>query len=491
MCVSYEVARTCCAFSASVAPADVEQHRLLEERIFVTFVSFQHVENVEQPVLDPVNFVGFVSSQKVVDRTEHLAVLRFERGDARGQLGSRLAKVAEVAAFLLKGEVDGETIAEVFDLATQQDRETRGTNTARWRPRNQPQAVDHLTKPTMLSKHFGLIRGTLSFDPFGQHGVPPRVALACVSALPRGVHCACHGWHSLGTHTTVHLLATSATSVWGTHSLPRKMCATTTLRALCDGRQRVSEGRCVMATDAPIASGAARHPVLVGRSITKVYRMGDVDVHALRGVDVTLYSGELLVLLGASGSGKSTLLNILGGLDTPSKGEVFYRNQELTSARSYELTRYRREHVGFVFQFYNLIPSLTARENVALVTEISADPLEPGEALELVGLGERVDHFPAQLSGGEQQRVAIARAIAKQPEVLLCDEPTGALDYRTGIRVLEVLEHINRDLGTTTAVITHNAPIAAMADRVITLQDGRTAEVVENATKVEAKDIRW
>jgi putative ABC transport system ATP-binding protein len=235
----------------------------------------------------------------------------------------------------------------------------------------------------------------------------------------------------------------------------------------------------------------ARVPVLVAQEVTKTYRMGEVDVHALRGVDITLYSGELLVLVGASGSGKSTLLNILGGLDTPSSGRVFYRDVELTDAQSYELTRYRREHVGFVFQFYNLIPSLTARENVALVTEIADHPLTPEEALDMVGLAERLDHFPAQLSGGEQQRVAIARAVAKQPDVLLCDEPTGALDYRTGIRVLEVLERINQDLGTTTAVITHNAPIAAMADRVITLSDGQTSEEVENEERMAAKDIRW
>lgn len=234
-----------------------------------------------------------------------------------------------------------------------------------------------------------------------------------------------------------------------------------------------------------------RTEVLVARAVTKVYRMGDVDVQALRGVDVTLYSGELLVLVGASGSGKSTLLNILGGLDTPTDGRVFYRDEELTNARSYELTRYRREHVGFVFQFYNLIPSLTARENVALVTEISDSPLDPGEALELVGLGARLDHFPAQMSGGEQQRVAIARAIAKRPDVLLCDEPTGALDYRTGVRVLEVIERINLELGTTTAVITHNAPISAMADRVITLHDGQTAEVVVNDSRLAAKDVTW
>jgi putative ABC transport system ATP-binding protein len=232
-------------------------------------------------------------------------------------------------------------------------------------------------------------------------------------------------------------------------------------------------------------------PVLIAEAVTKTYRMGDVEVHALRGVDVTLNAGELLVLVGASGSGKSTLLNILGGLDTPTSGRVFYRDEELTNAKSYALTRFRREHVGFVFQFYNLIPSLTARENVALVTDISDNPLTPEDALGMVGLTERLDHFPAQLSGGEQQRVAIARAVAKQPDILLCDEPTGALDYRTGIRVLDVIERINRDLGTTTCVITHNAPIAAMADRVITLHDGRTAETVVNAVRTAAKDVRW
>ncbi|NUP12387.1 MAG: ABC transporter ATP-binding protein [Polyangiaceae bacterium] len=231
--------------------------------------------------------------------------------------------------------------------------------------------------------------------------------------------------------------------------------------------------------------------VLQAHAITKVYRMGEVDVQALRGVDAALYPGELVVLLGASGSGKSTLLNILGGLDTPSEGRVFYRDQEITEADSWELTRYRRDHVGFVFQFYNLIPSLTARENVALVTDIAENPLDPAEALSMVGLGDRLDHFPAQLSGGEQQRVAIARAIAKQPEVLLCDEPTGALDYRTGVRVLEVIERVNAELGTTTAIITHNAPIASMADRVITLQDGRVVDERRNVSRAKASDVQW
>ncbi|MEC7521632.1 MAG: ABC transporter ATP-binding protein [Myxococcota bacterium] len=219
--------------------------------------------------------------------------------------------------------------------------------------------------------------------------------------------------------------------------------------------------------------------------------MGEVEVPALRGCDVDLFEGELMVLLGASGSGKSTLLNILGGLDVPTEGRVFYRDWELTDADDSELTSYRRQHVGFVFQFYNLIPSLTAKENVALVTEISTDPLAPEEALELVGLGARLDHFPAQLSGGEQQRVAIARAVAKQPDVLLCDEPTGALDFRTGKLVLEVLERINRELGTTTAVITHNAPIAKLADRVITLADGRIATVERNEEKLHPNEIEW
>lgn len=231
--------------------------------------------------------------------------------------------------------------------------------------------------------------------------------------------------------------------------------------------------------------------MLAGRDLTKVYRMGDVDVHALRGVDLFLYPGELVVLLGPSGSGKSTLLNILGGLDIPTSGTVIYRDHDLTAADARALTRYRREHVGFVFQFYNLIPSLTARENVALVTEISDDPLSPEEALGLVGLGERLDHFPAQLSGGEQQRVAIARAVAKRPDLLLCDEPTGALDYQTGVIVLDVIETVNRELGTTTAVITHNAPVAAMADRVVTLGDGRVTSEVHNTERRAAKELRW
>ncbi len=227
------------------------------------------------------------------------------------------------------------------------------------------------------------------------------------------------------------------------------------------------------------------------RNVAKIYHMGEVDVQALRGIDVDLYESEFVVLLGPSGSGKSTLLNILGGLDVPTNGQVVYRDQELTAVDDAALTRYRREHVGFVFQFYNLIPSLTARENVALITEISRNPMRPEEALEMVGLGERIDHFPSQLSGGEQQRVAIARAVAKRPDVLLCDEPTGALDVTTGIVVLDVIERVNRELGTTTAVITHNAVIADMADRVISLKNGRIAEVRRNSTKQAARDLVW
>jgi len=231
--------------------------------------------------------------------------------------------------------------------------------------------------------------------------------------------------------------------------------------------------------------------VLEGRALIKVYRMGEVDVHALRGVDITLRQSELVVLLGASGSGKSTLLNILGGLDVPTSGQVHYRDHDLTEADEDALTQFRREHVGFVFQFYNLIPSLTARENVSLVTEIAPSPMAPQDALALVGLAERQDHFPAQLSGGEQQRVAIARAVAKRPDVLLCDEPTGALDAHTGRLVLEVLEQVNRELGTTTAIITHNAPIASMADRVVTLADGRIKSEHLNSMKARAKDVSW
>jgi putative ABC transport system ATP-binding protein len=225
--------------------------------------------------------------------------------------------------------------------------------------------------------------------------------------------------------------------------------------------------------------------------VSKVYRMGEVEVYALREVDLDLYEGELVVLLGASGSGKSTLLNILGGLDRPTRGEVFYRDHQLTAASDAQLTEFRREHVGFVFQFYNLIPSLTALENVALVTQIAANPMDPAQALELVGLGDRRNHFPAQLSGGEQQRVAIARAVAKRPDVLLCDEPTGALDYATGKLVLEVLERVNRELGTITVLITHNAAIAAMADRVIRIGSGRIVGIERNATRASPSEISW
>ena len=234
-----------------------------------------------------------------------------------------------------------------------------------------------------------------------------------------------------------------------------------------------------------------REAVFHLHGISKVYRMGEVDVHALRDVDVDLFAGELVVLLGPSGSGKSTLLNILGGLDVPSSGEVFYRDHVLTSAGDAELTRFRREHVGYVFQFYNLIPSLTALENVALVTEIAAAPLDPAEALGLVGLGDRLHHFPAQLSGGEQQRVAIARAVAKRPDVLLCDEPTGALDYPTGRLVLEVLERVNRELGTLTVVITHNVAIAGMAERVIRISSGQIVEVRSNERRISPAELSW
>jgi putative ABC transport system ATP-binding protein len=231
--------------------------------------------------------------------------------------------------------------------------------------------------------------------------------------------------------------------------------------------------------------------VFEARGLTKVYQMGEVEVRALQSVDFDLREGELVVLLGPSGSGKSTLLNILGGLDVPTSGRVLYRGRDLAKGGDQQLTEYRRHHVGFVFQFYNLIPSLTARENVALVTEIARDPLPPDEALALVGLAARADHFPAQLSGGEQQRVAIARAIAKRPAVLLCDEPTGALDITTGIVVLEAIDRANRELGTATAVITHNAAIAGMADRVVRLSDGRVAAAEANPRKLGARDLAW
>ncbi|MFO7666674.1 MAG: ABC transporter ATP-binding protein [Desulfobacterales bacterium] len=227
------------------------------------------------------------------------------------------------------------------------------------------------------------------------------------------------------------------------------------------------------------------------KDLTKTYNMGEVKVHALRGVNLELFPGELVVFLGPSGSGKSTLLNILGGLDTATSGFVSYMGKNLTNANEQELTEYRRYHVGFVFQFYNLIPSLTARENVEVVTEIARNPMVPEDALAIVGLTERLDHFPAQLSGGEQQRVAIARAISKNPEVLLCDEPTGALDSKTGIVVLEALEKINRELGTATSIITHNADIAGMADRVIYLSNGRISEVKINSVKKAPGELHW
>lgn len=227
------------------------------------------------------------------------------------------------------------------------------------------------------------------------------------------------------------------------------------------------------------------------RDLTKTYRSGAVEVHALRGVSLELYAGEIVVLLGPSGSGKSTFLNILGGLDTPTSGTARFRDHDLSSLDDTGLTLYRREHVGFVFQFYNLVPSLTARENVALVTEISRNPMKPEAALALVGLEQRIDHFPSELSGGEQQRVAIARAIAKQPDVLLCDEPTGALDSKTGVRVLEAIADANRNLGTTTAIITHNAAIKDMADRVIYFANGGVAETVTNPRRASPVDIRW
>ncbi|NBV23041.1 MAG: ABC transporter ATP-binding protein [Proteobacteria bacterium] len=236
---------------------------------------------------------------------------------------------------------------------------------------------------------------------------------------------------------------------------------------------------------------AARPQVFRARGLTKVYGTGDAEVRALAGVDLDLCAGELVVLLGPSGSGKTTLLNMLGGLDVPTDGELVYRGLDLTHATDAQLTRYRRDSVGFIFQFYNLIPSLTARENVGLITEIARDPMAPEAALAMVGLSPRLDHFPAQLSGGEQQRVAIARAIAKRPEVLLCDEPTGALDVRTGIVVLEAIERVNRELGTLTVIITHNAVMADMADRVIHFSDGRVHNIHENATRARPDSLKW
>lgn len=225
--------------------------------------------------------------------------------------------------------------------------------------------------------------------------------------------------------------------------------------------------------------------------LTKIYRMGEVTVQALRGVNLEIYPKELIVLLGPSGSGKSTLLNILGGLDTATDGQVIYCGKDITKASEQELTEFRRFHVGFVFQFYNLIPSLTAIENVAVVTDIAKRPMKSEDALALVGLGERLDHFPSQLSGGEQQRVAIARAISKNPEVLLCDEPTGALDSSTGILVLEALDRVNRELGTTTLIITHNADIAGIADRVIYMKNGAISNIIINTQKTPISQLRW
>jgi putative ABC transport system ATP-binding protein len=231
--------------------------------------------------------------------------------------------------------------------------------------------------------------------------------------------------------------------------------------------------------------------VFSAHGLSKTYRTGEVEVRALHDVDLDIARGEFIVLLGPSGSGKSTLLNILGGLDAPTSGDVHFGDHQITGATEAELTAYRRDHVGFVFQFYNLIPSLTVRENVALVTDIVAHPMPVDEAIDLVGLTPRRDHFPAQLSGGEQQRVAIARAIVKKPEVLLCDEPTGALDYQTGKLVLEVIARINRELGTTAVVITHNAALAGMADRVIHLGDGRIVKIELNAHKLSPSELSW
>lgn len=232
-------------------------------------------------------------------------------------------------------------------------------------------------------------------------------------------------------------------------------------------------------------------PVFQITGLTKSYRSTDVEVLALRGVDAALSDGELAVMLGPSGSGKSTFLNILGGLDTATGGSVLFHGRQLTGFSDHELTLYRRNHIGFVFQFYNLIPSLTAKENVALVTEVSPNPMRPETALELVGLKDRLSHFPAQLSGGEQQRVAIARAIAKRPEVMLCDEPTGALDSNTGVVVIEALVSANREFGTTTAIITHNAAIGAVADTVFHFLDGRIDKVEKNSVRADPSEIRW
>jgi putative ABC transport system ATP-binding protein len=246
-----------------------------------------------------------------------------------------------------------------------------------------------------------------------------------------------------------------------------------------------------LSLESTMSGTTSREQVFHVRNLMKVYGEGAAEVRALAGVDLDLYAGELIVLLGPSGSGKTTLLNQLGGLDLPSSGELSYRGLDLTDADENDLTQFRRQSVGFVFQFYNLIPSLTARENVALITEIADDPLPPETALEMVNLGPRMDHFPAQLSGGEQQRVAIARAIAKRPEVLLCDEPTGALDVRTGIVVLEAIERVNRELGALTVIITHNAVMADMADRVIHLSDGRVQQERRNALRAAPRTLNW
>lgn len=247
----------------------------------------------------------------------------------------------------------------------------------------------------------------------------------------------------------------------------------------------------MQAVSTPDPRAKPRETVFRTEGLTKVYDTGEVKVYALAGVDLELYPGELTVLLGPSGSGKSTLLNILGGLDHATDGRVWFRDLELTKLGDRGLTRFRRDHVGFVFQFYNLVASLTARENVQLVTDVALNPMRPEEALERVGLSHRIDHFPAELSGGEQQRVAIARAVAKRPEVLLCDEPTGALDSKTGIQVLEVLKHINEEFGTSTVVITHAAEIRKMAHRVIWFQDGRISKVEVNETRLDPADISW
>jgi putative ABC transport system ATP-binding protein len=289
-------------------------------------------------------------------------------------------------------------------------------------------------------------------------------------------------------------LACAACQRAGPHNWRAKLVQ---IAPLCHRPRAIAPGRnlTTVASDSStlmaMSAVAAPTTVFEARGLTKVYRLGEAEVQALRGIDLDLYEGEFLVLLGPSGSGKSTLLNILGGLDVPTAGRVRFRDHDLSREDDELLTHYRREHVGFVFQFYNLIPSLTARENVALVTDIAAHPLSAEDALARVGLEDRMDHYPTQLSGGEQQRVAIARAIAKQPDVLLCDEPTGALDVTTGVVVLEVIQRINAELGTTTAIITHNAAIAAMADRVVTLSDGRITQVRTNAHKLPAHDIAW